>query len=324
MRLALLGSGMIVRDLLDAVGDVPGLDVVAIQGRASSLAKLKALAAEHSIPKVFTDLEECLADPGIDTVYVGLPNDLHHEVSRAALLAGKHVVCEKPFTRTVAELDELVSLARERGLILTEAITTIHHTAYKEIEARLPEIGRIRLVECVYSQRSSRYDAFVAGDIHPAFDPARGGGALRDLGIYGIHLVVGLLGAPDTVSYHPTVERGVDTSGVLVLGYPEAQAVVVCAKDSHASSHTAVQGDVATIEMAGAPNTCGPVALTTREGTTPLALDLPGHRMTDEFREFVRIIAEADIDARDRLLDHSRTVLETLVRATAGVEVAPR
>ncbi len=324
MRLALLGSGMIVRDLLDAVPDVPGLDVVAIQGRASSLAKLEEMAAEHAIPKVFTDLDACLADPDVDTVYIGLPNDLHHAAARAALLAGKHVVCEKPFTRTLAELDELVSLARERGLVLVEAITTIHHTAFKEIEARLPDLGRVRLVECVYSQRSSRYDAFVAGDIHPAFDPTRGGGALRDLGIYGIHLVIGLLGAPDTVAYHPTVERGVDTSGVLVLGYPEAQAVVVCAKDSHASSHTAVQGDVATIEMTGAPNTCGPLSLTTREGTTPVPLELPRHRMADEFREFVRIIAESDLGSRDRLLDHSRTALETLVRATADAGVAPR
>ncbi|WNM28629.1 Gfo/Idh/MocA family oxidoreductase [Demequina capsici] len=319
MRLALLGSGMIVRDLLSAVADVPGLTVVAIQGRPTSQDRLEELARAHGIPKVYTDLGSCLADPEVDTVYVGLPNDLHHAASRAALEAGKHVVCEKPFTSTVAELEELTRIAAARGLMLLEAITTVHHRAYREIVRRLPSLGRLRLVECVYSQRSSRYDAFRAGEVHAAFDPGRGGGALRDLGIYGIHFVVGLLGEPDSVSYHPTLERGVDTSGVLVLSYAQTQAVVVCAKDSHASSHAAVQGDEATIEMHGAPNTCGPLVLTTPAGSRPLEVENHPHRMVDEFREFVRIVAEGDVSARDRLLAHSSAALRTLERATDSV-----
>lgn len=317
MRLALLGSGMIVQELLSVAGDVPGLTLAAIQGRPASKDRLDALAAEHGIATVYTDLEECLADPDVDTVYIGLPNDLHHAAAKASLLAGKHVVCEKPFTSTVEELDELIALAKERELMLVEAISTVHHASYREIVRRLPTLGRLRLVECVYSQRSSRYDAFRAGDIHPAFDPARGGGALRDLGIYGIHFVVGLLGEPTDVSYHPTLERGVDTNGVLVLSYPESQAVVVCAKDSQASSHATVQGDEATIEMHGAPNTCGPLTVSGRESREYLDPATHPHRMVDEFLEFVRILEDGDMVARDRLLEHSRTVLRTLERASA-------
>ena len=316
MRIALLGSGKIVQELLSIVPEVPGMDVVAIQGREASRERVAALAQAHHVSRIYTDPAACLRDPDVDAVYIGLPNDLHFGAARAALLAGKDVICEKPIVPTIAEFDSLIALARERGLILVEAITTQHLAAFRALADRLPYVGRIRLVESVYTQRSSRYDAFRDGAMPSAFDSARGGGALMDLGVYTLHAIIGVLGEPESVDYRPTLERGSDTSGVVTLGYEGAQGVGICAKDADGPSRTVVHGDEGWIQMDGAPNSGGPVTVHLR-GREPEHLDptVHPHRMVEEMREFTRIIDAHDLDARDRLFAHSRTVLAALERA---------
>ena len=219
VRLAIAGAGQIVADFLPYAADVPGLTLAAIFGNPRRYDKLRALATAYDIGTVHTDYDACLADPHVDTIWVALPNALHFEYSHRALLAGKHVVCEKPFVLRVDELAELRRVATERGLILVEAISNQYLTNVRAMREHLAELGDLRLVQCEYSQYSSRYDAFREGTVLPAFDPAMGGGALMDLGIYALHLVVGLLGRPEDVTYVAHVERGVDTSGVAVLRY---------------------------------------------------------------------------------------------------------
>lgn len=316
MKLAVLGTGMIVRDFLSIADDVPDVRVQAIFGRESAGDALAELAGAHGIPEIWTDFDALLARAEIDTVYVGLPNHLHHAFSKAALLAGKHVICEKPFTLTITEFDELAAIARQRELILAEAVTTTHLANYRELRTRVADLGDIKLIQCAYTQYSSRYPAFLAGDILPAFDPALGGGALMDIGVYTVHFVVGLLGRPRNVSYTPNVERGVDTSGVLVLDYGNTTAVCMCAKDSSSPPRTVIQGNLGTIEMDSSPNVCDGFTVRPRGGGAE-AVDVSTHphRMVDEFREFSRMIAELDFGERDRQLAHGRIVLEVLGEA---------
>ncbi|CAL4858833.1 Gfo/Idh/MocA family oxidoreductase [Microbacterium sp. MM2322] len=322
MRLAVVGAGKIVAEFLPHAEQIPGLTVAAIVGRASSRDKVDALAASHGIPLVFTDLDDCLADGDIDTVWVAVPNVLHADVARRSLLAGKHVICEKPFVLRTEELAELRALAEERDLILVEAISNQYLANVEWMRRNLDRLGELRLVQCEYSQYSSRYDAFRAGTVLPAFDPAAGGGALMDLGIYALHLVVGLLGTPETVSYTPRMERGVDTSGVAVLGYGATTAVCVCAKDSPGPSRTKLQGTAGVMVLDGPPNEISAVELQLRDGTHErVALDHDPHRMTAEFRAFVGMIDERNLAERDRRLDHSAAVLATAVRALASAGI---
>ena len=106
MKLAVLGSGMIVRDFLPHAAAVDGLDLVAICGRPASADRLAAMRDEFGIDRVHLDLDACLADPDIDTVWIAVPNSLHAEYARKALEAGKHVVCEKPFVLDERDLQE--------------------------------------------------------------------------------------------------------------------------------------------------------------------------------------------------------------------------
>ncbi len=314
---------MIVRDFGPYATQVPGLELAAIVGRPSAQDKLDALAAELAIPLVFTDYDACLASDAVDTVWVALPNSLHYEYSKRALLAGKHVICEKPFVLNASELAELTAVAQERDLILVEAISNQHSANYLAIKERMGEVGSLRLVQCDYSQFSSRYARFRAGEHIPAFDPTMGGGALLDLGIYTLHFVAGLLGRPRSVTYTPTMDNGVDTSGVVVMDYGNVTAVCVCAKDSGGPIRSKLQGDAATIFMDGAPNAMPGFSVQPHGGEAQaFNLSAASHRMIEEFVEFERLIAEHDTEARDRYLAHSALVLDIALEALASAGIS--
>ncbi len=326
MRLAILGSGMIVQDFLSIAGEIPGVTLTAIFGLESVREDLDALSTRYPIASVYTDYDACLADPDVDTVYVGLPNLLHAEFARRALLAGKHVICEKPFTVSLDDLVELRALAQERDLVLVEGITTQYLANYRAIADRLPSLGEIKLVQCEYSQLSSRYPAFREGQVLPAFDPVMGGGALMDIGIYTLHFVAGLLGRPRSITYTANVERGVDTSGVVVLDYGGCTAVLVCAKDSGGPIRTKIQGDDGTIVMTTPPNICDSFTVALRgQDEETVDVKVHQHRMVEEFRAFEQMIREGDLAQRDARLDHSQLVLElaTEALASAGIHLGP-
>ncbi|GAA3808282.1 Gfo/Idh/MocA family protein [Cellulomonas soli] len=326
MNLAILGSGMIVRDFLSISHEIPGLALRAIFGLESVRPDLDELSATYAIPAVYTDLDACLADPDVDTVYVGLPNSLHAPFAKRALLAGKHVICEKPFTLSVADLAELRAIAQERDLILVEGVTTQYLSNYRAIKESLPQLGELKLVQCEYSQYSSRYPAFREGTVLPAFDPAMGGGALMDIGVYTLHFVAGLLGRPQTISYTANVERGVDTSGVVVLDYGTCTAVLVCAKDSGGLIRTKLQGNDGTILMTSPPNICDDFSITLRgQETQVVDRKVHEHRMVEEFRAFEAMIRTRDLAERDARLDHSELVLELAAAAlaSAGIRLGP-
>ena len=318
-----MGAGKIVQEFLPVASHVEGLTLSAVVGRPAARARLEDLRDRFGISRACTDYDECLGADDIDTVYVAVPNALHADFARRALAAGKHVICEQPFTLRLEELRELRALAQERRLILVEAITNQYLSNYRSIREHLPELGQVKVVQCEYSQYSSRYPAFRQGHVLPAFDPAMGGGALLDLGIYSLHFVVGLLGRPRSVKYTANVECDVDTSGVVVMDYGTCVAVCVCAKDSSGPSRTKIQGSDGTIVMDSAPNVCDSFTLL-RSGQQDVHVDrqVHPHRMVEEFRAFEQMIAELDLQQRDTRLRHSELVLEIAIEAlaSAGIE----
>ena len=140
-------------------------------------------------------------------------------------------------------LKKLAELARVKGLVLFEAITNQYNANYEKVRELLPGLGDVKIVQLNFSQYSSRYEAFKQGNIAPVFDPAKAGGALMDLNVYNIHFVVGLFGEPKAIHYYPNMEKGVDTSGILVMEYPTFQCVCVAAKDCGAPLSVNIEGD---------------------------------------------------------------------------------
>lgn len=179
MKLAILGSGKIVADFLTMAGDLPDTELVAIFGMEESIPKMEDMKNKYGIRKIYTVYEDCLKDTDIDTVYIGLPNHLHYSFTKEALLSGKNVICEKPFTIKLSEFTELKDISKKNNLILIEAITTRYLSNYLSIKESIHYLGGLKIIECNYSQYSSRYNAFKKGEVLPAFNPKAGGGSIN-------------------------------------------------------------------------------------------------------------------------------------------------
>ena len=120
MRWGILATGMIARKFADTVNRMAGEGEKLIAAGSRSAEKAKAFAEEFGIPKYYGSYEELAADPDIDTVYIASPNNLHKEHTVLCLNAGKHVLCEKPFTTNARDAEELYELGREKGLFVYE------------------------------------------------------------------------------------------------------------------------------------------------------------------------------------------------------------
>lgn len=322
MKLLIAGAGMIVKDFLTMTKDLENIELVGIVGIEQDLEIMTHLSETYSIEQVSTNFQSALETMEIYTVYVALPNHLHYQFSKLALEAGKHVICEKPFTLKLKELEELEELAKQRHLILVEAITTLYLKNYHLLKESIAQIGTVKLLECNYSQYSSRYNLFKEGTILPAFNPKFGGGALMDINIYNIHFVVGLYGAPDSVNYFPNIENGVDTSGILVLSYPEFKAVCIGAKDSSSQSFAKVQGTKGTVQVNGSVNFLESFSLNLLyEQEEIIDVKNHSHRMFDEFKQFICLIEEKDFDFATKQMQESKTVISIVEQAFEGTGI---
>ena len=245
MKVGIVGNGMIVPIAIEAMLRAE-IEVTALWCRNAS--KGKPIVEKYQIQDQYTDYQAFLNDDSFDTVYIGLTNALHYQYAKDAILARKHVIVEKPFTISTAEAKELQALALKHGCMLFEAILSRYSKNYEHLKDELQKIGKIKLIQANFSKYSSRYDKFRKGIITPTFDKARGGGSLMDLNVYNIHFVVGLFGLPKKVQYYPNLaENGVDTSGILIMEYPDFQAVCTAAKDSTSDPFVIIQAEEGTI-----------------------------------------------------------------------------
>ena len=314
MKLGILGTGFIITDALDAISEVPEIEKKAIFARPKSKEKGEEFAEKYGIEKVYTDYDELLASDEIDTVYVGLINSVHYEYTKKALLAGKDVILEKPFTTTVEETKELAQIAKDNGRFLFEAITNRHSKVYDKIKEELPKIGRIRLAMGNYSQYSSRYERYKNKDVAPAFDPEAFGGALNDLGIYNLSLTVSLLGVPKELRYDANVGfNGVDVSGVVTLRYDDFIVTLSVAKDSDSPCYFTVQGEDGYIRIPGKPNEAEQVDIMIGDKYEEYVPEPDKNRMVQEFRDFAAMQAQDDKERMYAELETTVRVMETLI-----------
>ena len=182
LRWGILGTGNIARQFADGViKSARRSEVVAVGSRQPGPAE--EFAKGRGIRRTFGTYEELLASPDVDAVYISVPNSLHHKWTIAALRAGKHVLCEKPFALTRTEAEDMFAQARKANRVLVEAFMyRSHPQTHAVIDAvRGGEIGELKLIRTSFCYRTSR----VEGNVR--FDRALAGGGLMDVGCYCIN-----------------------------------------------------------------------------------------------------------------------------------------
>ena len=321
MKLGIIGTGMIVNNFLPFLVKMEGLTVNAMLSTPRSLEKAKEFAASFGITNVTSDFDE-LCGFDIDTVYVAVPNYMHFDYCKKAMERKLNVIVEKPMVSNDTEAKALRDIAVNNHCFLFEAITTLYLGNYKKVREWLPRIGTVKIAQSQYSQYSSRYNAFRAGEVLPAFDPAKAGGALMDLNLYNLHYIMGLFGMPKSYKYYANIERGIDTSGTLIMEYDGFQAICLAAKDSKGLRGGIIQGTDGVIKTDVSPNLVGKAVLELNDGTVEEYDDgFTDKRMIPEFEAFIKAINAEDYDFCYEMLDKSVAVAEvqTKARQDAGI-----
>ena len=218
MKWGILAAGTIAAKFARTVNAMSGEGEALVAIGSRSVEKARTFADEHGIPKAFGSYEELAADRDVEAVYIATPNSLHYENALLCLRAGKHVLCEKPFTTNARDAQALYEMAAEKGLFLMEAFWIRFLPLYDKLLEiiRSEEYGQLRHARCDYG--------FIAQGARRErkFKSELGGGALLDIGIYNLgflHMIMG--GAP--VSFTSEVhfnEFGTDDFSVLQLSYP--------------------------------------------------------------------------------------------------------
>ena len=213
VRWGVLSTADINRKWLTGLRETPLARAVAVGSR--SLERGMAFAAEQSIPRAHGSYEGLLADPEVEAVYIPLPNLLHHEWTMKALAAGKHVLCEKPYSMRPADVTQAFDAADAAGLVLSEAFMWRHHPQVRVLRESLSALGELQTVRAAFAFAMDR-------DVDIRLDPALDGGALMDVGCYcvsGCRLVTGE--EPDIVYGQQTLgPSGVDLVFSGLLHFP--------------------------------------------------------------------------------------------------------
>jgi D-xylose 1-dehydrogenase (NADP+, D-xylono-1,5-lactone-forming) len=214
VRLGVLSTARITRAILAGAAETDAVDVVAVASRQRTRAE--AYAREHALERAHGSYDELLADPAVDAVYNPLPNSLHVPWTVRALEAGKHVLCEKPFSRRPEDVETALDLAERRGLVASEGFMYRHHPQTKRVAELVGEgaVGRLRTIYAAFSfPLSDRTNIRMLVDLE--------GGALMDVGCYCVSGARLLAGEPERVYGEQTLsETGVDVAFHGTMRFP--------------------------------------------------------------------------------------------------------
>ncbi|MFT8917030.1 MAG: Gfo/Idh/MocA family oxidoreductase [Oenococcus sp.] len=209
---AIVGLGHIAESFAKAFQSDEG-QLYAVCSR--SIEKAETFAAAHKIPKAYGSLDDLLADPVVDIVYVATPHNFHIQTILPALKAGKHVLSEKAITMTSSELASAVDLADKQQLVLAEAMTVYHMPLYAKLHqfAKDHQLGGLKMIQVSFGSYKE------ADPSNRFFNPQLAGGALLDIGVYALAFAAEFLkGRPQMTgtSMHRFIS-GVDESSTIAL-----------------------------------------------------------------------------------------------------------
>ncbi|MFF7947357.1 Gfo/Idh/MocA family protein [Streptomyces griseorubiginosus] len=321
VRWGILATGGIAAAFTADLVDLPDAEVVAVASRSEASAK--AFAERFGIERAYGEWGALAEDADIDVVYVATPHSAHRAAAGLCLSAGRNVLCEKAFTLNVREAEELVGLAKDGGHFLMEAMWMYCNPLIRRLKSLVEDgaIGEVRTVQA---------DFGLAGPFPPAHrlrDPAQGGGALLDLGVYPVSFAHLLLGEPsDVVAKAVLSEEGVDLQTGALLSYDGgALASLHCSLTGGTATIASVTGSLGRIDIPNGFFHPDRFVLH-RDGRDPQEFaadpaDGPRNSLKHEAREVMRALRAGETESPLVPLEGTLAVMRTLdaVRNRIGV-----
>ncbi|MFF4626423.1 MULTISPECIES: Gfo/Idh/MocA family protein [Streptomyces] len=321
VRWGILATGGIAAAFTADLVDLPDAEVVAVASRSEASAK--AFAERFGIERAYGEWGALAEDADIDVVYVATPHSAHRAAAGLCLSAGRNVLCEKAFTLNVREAEELVGLAKDGGRFLMEAMWMYCNPLVRRLKALVDDgaIGEVRTVQA---------DFGLAGPFPPAHrlrDPAQGGGALLDLGVYPVSFAHLLLGEPsDVVAKAVLSEEGVDLQTGALLSYDGgALASLHCSLTGGTATIASVTGSLGRIDIPNGFFHPDRFVLH-RDGRDPEEFaadpaDGPRNSLKHEAREVMRALRAGETESPLVPLEGTLAVMRTLdaIRDRVGV-----
>ncbi len=219
---AIIGPGGIAREMAKALNEVNG-EIYGVYGRNSE--NTKKFAEEFKIKNCYENSDTLFNDKNVDIVYISTPNTFHYEYILKAVQNGKHVLCEKPITINSKQLLEVSEIAKEKGIILAEAMTIFHMPLYKKLREIINSgiLGEIKMIQVNFGS-SKEFDPS-----NRFFNKELAGGALLDIGVYAVSFARFFLDSrPNKIlSDVKLFETGVDEQSGIIMKTPENQMAVI-------------------------------------------------------------------------------------------------
>jgi predicted dehydrogenase len=245
VRWGIIGPGRIASQVINDFPYVAGAEALAVASR--SIERAQAFATDHGLARAYGSYAEIMSDQDVDAVYIATPHPQHYAIALAAIAAGKAALVEKTFTATVLGAEEIITAARHQRVFVMEAMWTRFQPAIVTARSLIDDgaIGEVRQVQADLGV-DRPYDP-----VDRLFDPAQGGGAMLDLGVYVVSFAQYFLGTPDRIAVNGSLTpTGVDAEAGVLLGYDDGRvATLLMSLKHHTPGAARIHGTKGWIEV---------------------------------------------------------------------------
>ncbi|AQS52599.1 1,5-anhydro-D-fructose reductase [Jeotgalibaca dankookensis] len=320
LNVGIIGTSGIAHEFAKALQMTEDYQVKAIYSRTKS--KAQSFGEAYGADLFFDDLEEMLARPEIDVIYIASPNSLHFQQAMSALDHHKHVIVEKPAFSNLSEWDQAFARAEEAGVKLFEAARHLHDRNFQVAKDQIKKFDKIDNAVLSYGKYSSRYDQVLDGQEPNIFSLKYSGGALMDLGVYLLYAAIGWFGEPESATYQmKKVSTGVDGSGVILFQYPTFNVTMHVSKTFNLHVSNEINNGHQTIILDELTGTKEIILENTRTNErTDLAYQPDAHLMLAEALAFAREINRPSDDYEEwKQLSRKVTAWSEKLRKEAGI-----
>ena len=324
IRWGILGAGGIADTFVNDLAGA-GITVSAVGSRDAD--KARRFADDHGVATAHGSYDDLVADPEVDAVYVATPHVFHEQNALLAIRAGKHVLVEKPFTVSADEAERVLAAAREADVVALEAMWT----RYLPQQARLREVVRSGVIGEPRLLTAAHMQSLPTDPRHRINDPALGGGALLDLGVYPVSFAHDVLGPVDAVAATAVLsDQGVDArTGITLRHANGATSNLFCALDTAGRNDAVLHGSAGRIEIDATFFTPGGFTVRDADGEVVERFDSDEHGlrgMQHQALELARLVEAGDFESPALTSDDVVAVMATMdeVRRQVGVKYPER